>query len=148
MKKFQFNLQRLLTYKEQLLDGEMMNLAVLQNMLQTAEQNLQQLQKERTDSRNQFNEQMQNGLQPAEIGIYNSYEKRINELIKTEICTVNELENKIVHQIERIKNLKMETRSLETIKEARYEEYRAEQLKKEELFIEEFVAGRKIAERR
>ena len=51
-------------------------------------------------------------------------------------------------QIERIKDLKMEMKSLESIKEIRYEEYRAEQLKKEELFIDEFVAGKNIVERR
>ena len=37
MKKFQFHLEKLLSYKGQLLDSEMMNLAVLNGMLANLE---------------------------------------------------------------------------------------------------------------
>ena len=148
MKKFQFNLQKLLSYKEQLLDGELMNLAVLNSMLARKKQKLQRLCQERIASRTQFEKEIQSGLNAADFAVYNRYEKRISRQIQDVTRSIETIRAQVEAQIERIKDLKMETKSLESIKEIRYEEYRAEQLKKEELFIDEFVAGRSIAERR
>lgn len=148
MKKFQFNLQKLLSYKEQLLDGELMNLAVLNSMLAREEQKLQRFRQERVTSRAQFDKDIQSGLNSADFAVYNRYEKRISRQIQDVTRSIETIRAQVEVQIERIKDLKMEMKSLESIKEIRYEEYRAEQLKKEELFIDEFVAGKNIVERR
>ncbi|NLP30882.1 MAG: hypothetical protein GX363_07125, partial [Clostridiales bacterium] len=45
---------------------------------------------------------------------------------------------------ERVKELKVETKTLETLKEYRYEEYVKEGIKKSELEIEQFVTTAKL----
>ena len=50
-------------------------------------------------------------------------------------------------QVERVKDLKIETKSLETIKESRFEEYKKEDLKKTELFMDEFVSTARVMDK-
>lgn len=144
MRKFQFHMEKLLSYKGQVLDSEMMNLAVLNNMLENVQKRLAALENEAEKCRNEYQNEIENQLTPAGCRTYASYDKYIRD--QKNICTAEAegIKRQIESQIERVKNLKVETRSLETIKESRLDEYKKENLKKAELFIDEFVARSRI----
>lgn len=140
MKKFQFHMEKLLSYKGQVLDSEMMNLAVLNNLLENTQKRLTALESEIEKCRSEYQDKIENQLTSAHCRTYASYAKHIKD--QMDICTMEaeRIKEQIEWQIDRIKSLKVETKSLETIKESRFDEYKKENLKKAELFIDEFVA--------
>ncbi|GAB1477108.1 hypothetical protein MASR2M70_19440 [Bacillota bacterium] len=147
MKKFQFHMEKLLSYKEQILDSEMMNLAVLNSLLKNAVETLKSMEEERERYKEEFEVKMREQITSADCGMYASYDKHIKGQIKICETEILNIENQIEEQIERVKNLKMETKSLETIKESRFMEYKKEELKQEEQFIDEFVSGSRLMEK-
>lgn len=144
MKKFQFHLEKLLSYKGQILDSEMMTLAVLNNQLQQAEEKLLSLQKEQEKCITDFENKMKENTTPAACQLYNSYKLHLKELIKYSEKEIKNISAQVDDQIEIIKKLKLETKSLETIKTSRLDDYKKEDLKTVELQLEEFVSTAKI----
>ena len=68
----------------------------------------------------------------------------MNEQIKQCEEEIERLIDQIEKQIERVKDLKIETKTLETIKESRYMEYVKEDLKRSEQFMDEFVSTKRV----
>ena len=68
----------------------------------------------------------------------------LEEQIKIVEKRIDEITEKIDIQIEVVKNLKLETRSLEIVKENRYDEYKKEMAKENEKEMEEFITTSKI----
>lgn len=147
MKKFQFHLEKLLSYKGQLLDSEMMNLAVLNGMLANLEERLEGLLADQDRHREEFQYKISQKTTPADWRMYTSYEKHMKDQIKQCKQEIEEVKAQIVKQVERVKDLKIETKSLETIKESRFEEYKKEDLKKTELFMDEFVSTARVMDK-
>jgi len=54
MKKFQFPMEKILSYKGQILDSEMMNLAVLRDLLGNVQKRLEGLEQERLKTKQEF----------------------------------------------------------------------------------------------
>lgn len=146
MKKFKFHMEKLLSYKEQILDSEMMNLAALNDLMQRADDKLTRLENEREKYKEEFENKIKEQITPAQYKMYDSYENHISNHIEQCKGEIKEIEKRIEDQIEIVKELKVETKSLETIKENRYAEYKKEEIKKEEIFIDEFVSGIRIKE--
>lgn len=147
MKKFQFHMQKLLSYKEQVLDGEMMNLADLNGLLGKTVQELKILQEDRERYKEEFEFKIKGHMTSAAYRIYDSYERHIIDRIELKKLEISNLEKQIEDQIEKVKGLKIETKSLETLKESKYEEYKKEEIKKEELYIEEFISSSKTMQK-
>ncbi|MDD2189654.1 MAG: flagellar export protein FliJ [Eubacteriales bacterium] len=144
MKKFEFNLEKLLTYKDQVLDSELMTLAVLNSQLLDAKQKLSAQQTEMEQCRAEFDIKIQEQTTPAACRMYIFYTEHLKEKItqtKKEIAVIS---GQIEKQADLIKKLKLETKSLETLKTARFDEYRKENLKAEERQIDEFVSTAKL----
>ncbi|NLT48904.1 MAG: FliJ family protein [Clostridiales bacterium] len=144
MKKFQFHMEKLLSYKGQLLDSEKMNLAVLNNLLRDAQERLESLEREQSRSKAEFESRMKEQITPVDCQVYASYESYIKEQIHICKMEIYEISEQIEKQVERVKNLKVETKSLETIKESRFVEYQKEGLKKSELLLDEFVSTARV----
>lgn len=144
MKKFEFQLERLLSYKGQMLDSELMTLAVLNNQLSEAQHRLLALQREQEQCRTEFEEKMLEQTTPATCRMYIYYTEHLKEQILNMKKTIDGITAQIDRQIEMIKKLKLETKSLETLKTSRYDEYKKEDLKAAELQMDEFVSTSKI----
>lgn len=144
MKKFEFQLERLLSYKGQMLDSELMTLAVLNNQLSEAQHRLLALQMEQEQCRAEFEEKMLEQTTPATCRMYIYYTEHLKEQILNMQKTIDGITAQIDKQIETIKKLKLETKSLETLKTSRYDEYKKEDLKAAELQMDEFVSTSKI----
>ena len=144
MKKFEFQLEKLLSYKGQMLDSELMTLAVLNNQLSDAQHMLQELREEQEQCRMEFESKMLEITTPATCRMYLSYTEHLKEQILNTEKAIEVLTAQIDRQIEIIKKLKLETKSLETLKTSRYDEYKKEDLKAAEQQLEEFVSTAKI----
>jgi len=147
MKKFEFNLEKLLKYKDQNLDTEMMTLGVLYNQLHKEEKTRESLLAQKVQSRKRYDEAVRVKTTPATCKLYFDYINYLGIRIKESEKRISMLEVQIDRQIDRVKELKIETKSLETIKESRFDEYKHEQNKKEELRIDEFVSATKVINR-
>ena len=144
MMKFQFKLEKLLSYKLQILDSEMMNLSVLRKELEENEKILQRLKESQELCQKEFENIILGKTKPAMLQIYTPYIEDIKEKIKEMDRLIEHIAKKMLDQIETIKTVKLETKSLETLKNSRFDEYKKQDLKKVEQQIEEFVITAKI----
>lgn len=144
MKKFHFNLEKLLTYKGQILESELTTLGLLNNQLADAQKRLDMLQAEQLKCKIDFENRMKENMTPAACQLYMRYQEHLKD--KIELCEreIEAISNLLDKQIETIKKLKLETKSLETLKTSRLNEYKKEDLKDTEKELEEFVSTSKI----
>lgn len=144
MKKFEFELEKLLSYKGQMLDSELMTLAVLNNQMSDAQHKMFSLQAEQEQCRAEFEIKMKEKTSPAVCRMYIYYSEHIKDQINNTQRIIDSIAAQIDKQIELIKKLKVEAKSLETLKTSRYDAYKKEDLKAAELQLEEFVSTAKI----
>lgn len=144
MRKFEFQLEKLLSYKEQMLDSEMMTLAVLNSQLSEEQHQLLLLQNEQEQCKTEFESKMKENITPAACRMYNFYKEHLKEQIQSKNKTIESITAQVEKQIELTKKLKMETKSLEKLKTSRYDEYKKEDLKAAEKQLEEFISTVKI----
>lgn len=144
MKKFEFQLEKLLSYKGQLLDSELMTLAVLNTQLSEAQHRLRSLETEREQCYTDFEAKMLEKTTPATCQMYTFYKEHLKEQILNAEKTIAAITVQLDKQIEVIKKLKLETKSLENLKDSRFDEYRKEDMKAAEKQLEEFISTVKI----
>lgn len=144
MKKFEFNLQKLLSYKEQLLDSEMMKLASFNEALRNAQNKLDDFELRLKNCREKLQEAMTGDISPIDCRLHANYQAYLKELVKSQREEVRKATEKVEAQLEVIKQLKLDSKSLEILKDTKYAEYRKEASKKEELQIEEFVTTTRV----
>ncbi|AFA49214.1 flagellar export protein FliJ [Acetobacterium woodii] len=144
MKKFQFQLGKLLSYKDQNLENEMMILGGLTRQLSDEMDKQLDLEDQQEKCRINYERDMANAITPTACQVYIHYMSFLKEQIKIVEKRIDEITEKIDLQIEVVKGLKLETRSLEIVKENKYDEYKKEMLKETEKEMEEFITTRKI----
>lgn len=141
MKNFEFHLEKILTYKSQNLDSELMNLGVLYNSLRQAEEKLNNLHADQEACRTRYDAAIQENATVAACTVCLNYTDYLTLQIKESSKEVNKIRDQISEQIDLVKSLKVETESLETIKESRYAAYKYEASKNAERQIEEYVVS-------
>lgn len=144
MKKFQFHLGKLLSYKDQNLENEMMILGGLTRQLSEEMDKQLDLEDQQEKCQKNYEQDMANSITPMACQVYIHYMSFLKEQIKIVEKRIDEITEKIDLQIEVVKNLKLETRSLEIVKENRYDEYKKEIVKENEKQMEEFITTSKI----
>jgi len=145
MKKFEFKLEKLLSYKSQLLENELMTLGMLNNQLSEAQRRLFALRSEQDQCRAEFERKVkEQAVTPAVCRTYSHYTEHLRNQIKAAQFTVENITAQVNRQIEVVKKLKLETKSLEMLKSSRYDEYQKQDRKAAELQLEEFVSTEKI----
>jgi flagellar export protein FliJ len=140
MKKFQFKLDKLLDYKNQLLESEILVLATLNAELATTNGRIDEMTATMQGYRTELQEmQLAGGVTPAACQMYFRYE----DFLKTEIVQAKQiaaqLTRKIEKQIDAIKDLRLETKSIELLRASRLNAYHKEEVKENERSIEEYV---------
>jgi flagellar export protein FliJ len=140
MKKFQFKLEKLLHYKDQLLENELMRLAALNETLRQAVDQQNLLTSARDGCRLELAARQRNGeLSPAAYQLYFRYETYLKEEIGKTERRIEQITAQVEAQIEVIRNLRLETKSLEIMKTAKLAAYTKESLKEAEREVDEFV---------
>lgn len=141
MKNFEFHLEKILNYKDQNLDSELMNLGILYNFLSQAEEKLNNLYAKQDACRAKYDAAIQENATVAAVTVCLNYTDYLTLQIKECREEVQKIQDQVSEQIDVVKSLKVETKSLETIKESRYEAYKYEASQKEERKIEEYVTS-------
>lgn len=145
MKKFIFPLDTVLGYKERILDSKQGEHGKAINAVKEQEEIIVKLQKEFSECNVKFRERSIHGLTAIEAIGFESYMKFLGERIKKENDRLDEL--KKLEEIKRseVVEAKMETSTIERLKEKKQKEYSKLEQKSQELFIEEFVSNKMLS---
>lgn len=143
MKKFQFNLDHVLGYKNQVLDSLQNEHAVLTQKLQRQEQALDQARQGYQDFNQEFRSAKASGLTVAEAIHYESGLRFWELEIERENKLLQQCRKETEEKRRQVVAARQDTASLEKLKDKKQEAYRKEAEKSEELLIEELVAAKR-----
>lgn len=139
MKKFQFSLEKLSNYKEQVLKKEKNELARLRKQQQKYIDDKIKLINCLEQTNQQFNREKD--FTPQKMAVHKNYMASLNEQIMQCINFIEKFEKKIETQLQVVISATKEVNTLDKLKEKQLEEYQKAQIKENELFIEEFVSN-------
>lgn len=147
MKRFEFSLGTMLSYKDALLDKEKNILLQIRARLVAVEQRMERCRSQILTMDNEMKEKAQQGTTVLELKIFEFHLTNSRNLL-------NQLEaerKKIAAEVERqrtvVLGLSQEVSGLDKLKEKQLEEYRYDVQKEEELRIGEIVSSKYVAER-
>lgn len=140
MKKFAFKLESVMNFKNQSLENKKAEHAQAIAKVNAQNDRIHSMLQRFSDVNEEFNLKKTTGISVTEALEYSGY------LYKLEVEIQNE--RKILAQLQKIEEdkrsevvkMKIETSTLEKLKEKNLAQYQKEEQKKEELFIEEFVS--------
>ena len=141
MKKFKFSLQKLLEYKEQLLDGEKNLLNLLQHERNLLDKHIHSLKNMYNISRSDFKSISEKGATILQLQVQQDKIRDIQRKIEEAIKNLSLQDKKIEQQTKVIVSLNTEISSLNKLKEKQLAEYNYKVQKADELLIEEFVSN-------
>ena len=141
MKKFEFSLETVLGFKEQLADRLKHEYFVLEQATAVAEQILAVLQEELLALQAELQQRMEETITMLDLKTYQQFIKKQKEKILQQQAVIIECEKQQESKRDEIILMKIEITSVEKLKERRYEEYQETEKKQEERFVEEFVVN-------
>jgi len=144
MKKFQFPLEKLLNYKNQILENELQLLAELNLEHQMALEKMAAIQRSYEKCKEKLHGKLSATSTPAECQLYMYYIVDLNEQTKNVQREIERISMKIVEQINQVKQLKMEAKTIENLKETRLDDFRKAESKKQEAEMDEYIAASKF----
>lgn len=144
MKKFIFSLEKVMDYKNQNLESKKNEHAKAVMLMKEQEATIEALNNKYDSINCEFNEKKQSGITVLEASEYTSFLRTLEYKIKQEILHLEELKKVEEQKRKEVVEMKIETSSLEKLKEKKFEQYQKDVQKSEELFIEEFVMRKRI----
>ncbi len=140
MKKFEFSLKKLQSYKEQVLKREKNTLSELRKQKQQLIEEMEKLIELRKEKSNQLEEKIRNGLTPPQVAVHKHFINSIYDKMLNIDLRIDETEELIQNQLALVIEITKEIDSINKLEEKQLEEYRKVESKQQELFIEEFVS--------
>ncbi|MEA4988309.1 MAG: flagellar export protein FliJ [Anaerovorax sp.] len=147
MKKFQFSLENVKKYKEQILDGLRMEHAVLLAKIQHQEKIIQEMEQQYESYNNELREKNANGITTLEIRQYKQYLRIMQHRIKEQFSLLEKLKKEESEKKEEVLEVKKEAASFDILKEKRWLEYKKLEQKEEELRIDEMISNKMYREK-
>ena len=144
MKKFQFPLETVLSYKQQVLESLQGEHAVILAEVRAQEEKLDALWQEYRDYNQEYQERAQEGLMITEALAYQSGLRAAEQHIQRETLALERLRAKEEKKRAEVVEAKKETSSIEKLKEKKMDAYQKAVAKSEEAFIEEFVSTMRV----
>lgn len=144
MKKFQFSLGKLLDYKDQVLDKEKNELAVLNGQRAQAYSDKEALQRKLKEAQDDFNRQAAKGMSAMQMTLFTGYHKSLRMQIEDAERAIVEIEKSVEKQTKVVTEASKDVNSLEKLREKQLSDYNFQAAKAEELFIEEYVSSSAI----
>lgn len=144
MKKFVFNLKKVLEFKNQSLENKKNEHAMALMLLVKKEEKIALIRKRYNYINSEFNNKKMSGITVLEASEYNSFLYSLEREIQAETEQLKELKINEDKKRKEVIGMKIETSTLEKLKEKKYEQYLKEAGKTEELFIEEFISRKRI----
>lgn len=139
MKRFEFSLNKLMDYKQQILDREKNDLAHLRIQQQQMMDEKDQLKKTLKRSADEFRELSGKGITVMQITMFKGYHQSLRMQIKELEESIEKMEVKVQKQLGVVVEATKEVSSLEKLEEKQLEDYNFKVAKAEEQFISEYV---------
>lgn len=147
MKKFQYSLETVLTYKQQVLDNEKTEHAAILNRVRQKNEEIRLLKRELMGFQKGFDESKFLGAPIEDFRLYDMCINLVEDQITVQKEQLAVLKQKEEKKKQEVIAAKVDTSKFEKLKDRRMVEYRKAEAKEEETFIEEFVVhGRNMAE--
>lgn len=141
MQKFQFQLDRVLDFKNQVLDRLVGEHAGIKSEIQKEEDRLKELQKEYIDYSRDMNSVQRVGTTAINIYIFENYLEVLSYRLKKQNQVLELLYKQEEVKSGQVLEAKKESASMEMLKEKKKEEYQKEFQKAEEKELEEFISN-------
>ncbi|MCL2053618.1 MAG: flagellar FliJ family protein [Oscillospiraceae bacterium] len=139
MKRFEFSLNKLKSYKNQVLDREKDALAFLRQQQQLLEEERSESIRRLTESNEEYKRQSMQGLNVVQIQVFKGFHKSLSDRITELEEAIKRAEFKVQQQVRVVVEATKEVKTLEKLEEKQLEEYKFKAAKAEEKFIDEFV---------
>ena len=143
MKRFNFPLQKLLDFKQQLFEAERNVLAEMNAILRNLQGELAALYREHGEKTLALRERTITGITPPELAMHKNYLLSVEQAIRDKTVQIEYQQQAIDRQMTKVMEAKMEISTIEKLREKKLDEYNYMDLKEQELFIEEFVTTSK-----
>lgn len=147
MQKFQFQLDRVLDYKNQKLDGLVGEHAGIKAEIQREQKRFLDLQEEYEHCCRDMNSTQRAGTSAMNIYIFENYLEVLSFRLKKQNQVLELLYKQEEVKSSQVLEAKKESASIEKLKERRREEYQKELQKAEEKEIDEFISNTRRAAR-
>lgn len=139
MKKFAFQLETVMHYKNQKLESKRNEHGQAIAKVNQQKERIAEIIKKYSDVNAEFNEKKQRGITVVEAMEYSVFLQKLDSQLKQEEVILAELKKIEEKKRSEVVAVKIETSTLEKLKEKKYEQYKKEVQKSEEMFIEEFI---------
>lgn len=139
MKRFEFTLNKLMSYKKQVLDREKNTLAHLRRQQQQLEDEKEETIKMLSRSGAEFMKKSARGMTVMQIQVFKGYHQSLTEQILELEESIEKMEKKVQVQLKVVVEATKEVSSLEKLEDKQLEEYNFRVAKAEEQFISEYV---------
>lgn len=141
MKRFEFSLNKLMGYKQQVLDREKNDLAHLRRQQQQYIDEKRALEEALRRSNREFLEKSAAGMTIMQVTTFKGYHKSLSSQIKDLEASIEKMEERVQRQLNVVIEATKEVSSLEKLEDKQLEEYNFKVAKAEEQFIEEYVTN-------
>ena len=141
MKRFEFSLNKLKGYKEQVLDREKNDLAHLRRQQQQYIDEKTALEHKLRLSNKEFLERSAAGMTVLQVTTFKGYHQSLSAQIRELEASIEKMEEKVQRQLSVVIEATKEVSSLEKLEDKQLEEYNFKAAKAEEQFIAEYVTN-------
>lgn len=145
MKKFQFALDTVLDYKQQVQEGLQNEHALLLQKVRQQQRDLEELQERYRCCNREFRQAEAEGITVAEALRFESGLRFWQKEIQKAEQLLTQYQKEAEEKRKQVVSARQDTSSLEKLRERKQEDYRKAAAKGEELFIEELVAAQRAA---
>ena len=143
MKKFNFSLETVLSYKEQTEKNLRTEHAVILRQVIQQEQKVEELKEKERQTREELNNERAGGFRALQIQTFERYLNYLKGEINRELSILARIRSKEEEKRKELIEARTETKSISKLKEKRLDEYKKLEMKIEERDIEEFISQKK-----
>ena len=141
MKKFKFALDSVLSYKEQVLESLQGEHAASLAQVREQEEVLEAVWQDYRDCNEEYRQRKTEGLSIVDAMLYQNGLRALEAEIQQETQRLEELKKQEEAKRQEVVDAKIDTSSIEKLKDKKLELYNKEVAKSEELLIDEFVSS-------
>ena len=141
MKKFKFSLDSVLSYKQQVLDSLKGEHAAILAQVREQEDVLEAVWQDYRDCNEEYRQRKSEGLSVADAMFYQNGLRVLEAEIERETAKLEELRRREEKKRQQVVDAKIDTSSIEKLKEKKLDLYNKEVAKSEEVLIDEFVSS-------
>ncbi len=141
MKKFKFSLDSVLSYKQQVLDALKGEHAAILAQVREQEKVLEAVWQSYRDCDEEYRQRKTEGMTITDAMVYQNGLRVLERDIQRETEKLEALRKKEEKKRQEVVDAKIDTSSIEKLKEHKLEDYRKAEQKAEEVLIDEFVSS-------